>query len=123
MLNQTLYSDALYAKGDVLEFGGNDSRTSIYVALPTVLRGHALNVNVARRGPRLEVRVNGFIRVTGLDLLASDGVLHVLNEVLLPPKKIGGEMRRHDGADSIGVELLKQRLGGCVGEKPARMDL
>ena len=123
MLNQTLYSDALYAKGDVLEFGGDNSRASVYVELSTVLKGHALNVDVARRGPGLEVRVNGFIRVVGLDLLASDGVLHVVNEVLLPPKKIGGKMRRNGGGDSIGLELLKQRLGRCVGERSARMDL
>ncbi|KAJ6120802.1 hypothetical protein N7523_005082 [Penicillium sp. IBT 18751x] len=123
VLNQTMYSDALYAKGNVLEFGGNDSSASVHVGLPTMLKGQTLDVDVATRGSRVEVRVNGFVRVVGLDLVAKDGVLHVLNEVLLPSKKVGGKMRRDDGVDRIGVEWLTQQLGGCVGEKSARMDL
>jgi uncharacterized surface protein with fasciclin (FAS1) repeats len=129
VLNRTLYSDALYAKGDVLEFGANESSDSVHVGLPTVLKGHSLDVDVARRGPEVEVRVNGFNRVVGLDLLASDGVLHVLNQVLIPPKKVGGKVRptplfpAGDGGDGIGVEVLKERLGGCVEDESARMEL
>ncbi|KAJ5126909.1 hypothetical protein N7448_007688 [Penicillium atrosanguineum] len=122
VLNQTLYSDALYSKGGVFEFGGIESSASVHVGLLTVLKGHALDIDVARRGPGVEIRVNGFVRVVGLDLLASDGVLHVLNEVLVPPRKIGGKVKRDNGVDRIGVELLKQRLGGCVEDTSARME-
>jgi hypothetical protein len=49
-------------------------------------------------------------------------VLHVLNQVLIPPKKVGGKVTR-DGGDGIGVEVLKERLGGCVEDELARMEL
>ncbi|KAJ5331574.1 hypothetical protein N7476_001357, partial [Penicillium atrosanguineum] len=96
VLNQTLYSDALYSKGGVFEFGGIESSASVH----------------------------GEWVCSGcwLDLLASDGVLHVLNEVLVPPRKIGGKVKRDNGVDRIGVELLKQRLGGCVEDTSARME-
>jgi Secreted and surface protein containing fasciclin-like repeats len=123
VLNETLYSDALYAKGDVLEFGDDESSASVHVELPTVLKGRALDVDIARRGPEIEVRVNGFVRVVGLDLLASDGVLHVLDDLLIPPKKVGGKVKRNDEVTEIKVEVLKERLGGCVAGKLARIEL
>ncbi|OQD78474.1 hypothetical protein PENDEC_c001G04084 [Penicillium decumbens] len=123
VLNRTLYSDALYVKGDVREFRGNESSGSVHVKLPTVLRDHALNVNLVRRGPGVEVRVNGFYRVVGLDLLASDGVLHVLDRVLIPPKSVG-EMKWDDIEEDIEAEELKERLGGCMEDQSmARMEL
>jgi len=123
VLNRTLYSDALYVKGDVREFRGNESSGSVHVKLPTVLRDHALNVDLVRRGPGVEVRVNGFYRVVGLDLLASDGVLHVLDRVLIPPKSVG-EMKWDDIEEDIEAEELKERLGGCMEDQSmARMEL
>jgi uncharacterized surface protein with fasciclin (FAS1) repeats len=123
VLNETLYSDALYAKGDVLEFGHDESSASVHVELPTVLKGHALDVDVARSGPGVEVRVNGFNRVVGLDLLASDGVLHVLHDILIPPKKVGGKVKWEKEMTEIKIEMLKERLGGCAAGELARMEL
>lgn len=56
------------------------------------------------------VRVNGFWQVATLDLVAADGVVHVLDEVLVPPRRIGEKVKEEEG---LTLEVLKERLGGC----------
>ena len=52
---------------------------SVHVELPTLLHGQALHVYIAMRSPDSFVLVNGFHEVMTPDVLASDGVVHVLD--------------------------------------------
>lgn len=90
VVNQTLYTDAFYdaTKDESVVLG----RPPYYhFDLPTVLGGKPLAVDVARYGPFVEIRINGFSRVTVHDGVASDGVIQVVSDVLIPPKNGGGE--------------------------------
>ena len=55
------------------------------------------------------MRINGFSGVAVYDGVAKDGVIHSLNNVLIPPKKIGGELVEWDG-EELEEEDLKERL-------------
>jgi len=95
VVDQTLYSDAFYdAKKDKDDGEAEDieSRPPYYhYDLPTVLQGKYLAVDVARYGPFVTIRINGFSRVTIHDGVASDGVIQVVSDVLVPPKNAAGE--------------------------------
>ncbi|KAI9804939.1 MAG: hypothetical protein M1833_006242 [Piccolia ochrophora] len=106
---QTLYSDAFYKNE---EAGAENIPKGIYhVDLPTLLGGRSLGVDIARYGGFISIKVNGFSRVTVQDGIAKDGVIQVVGNVLIPPKKLGEQA-------SIGEELtvdeLKERLGPYV---------
>lgn len=126
VLNRTLYSDAFYdAHGKKDEYGHHENGdAAVQVQLPTLLKKHKVSVDVARRGMDVMVRVNGLHRVVTLDLVAADGVVHVLDEVLIPPRRVGRKMNGTEEAEELTVEILKEKLGGC-GERPGkkRMEL
>lgn len=48
------------------------------------------------------------------DGVAKDGVIHGLSDVLIPPKKVGGEMWQ---GETLTVEDLKERLAPFVEEE------
>jgi uncharacterized surface protein with fasciclin (FAS1) repeats len=108
VVGKTLYSDAFFdATGDDEDVA---TRPPYYhYDLPTVLEGKALAVDVARYGPFVEIRINGFSRVTIHDGVASDGVIQVVSDVLLPPKNAAGEMVYWKG-EEMSVEEFKERL-------------
>jgi hypothetical protein len=56
--------------------------------------------------------INGFNRVTVLDGVAMDGVIHVVPSVLIPPKTPGGKVEVLDG--ELTVEELVERLSPFV---------
>jgi uncharacterized surface protein with fasciclin (FAS1) repeats len=109
VVNQTLYSDAFY---DATSEDGKASETArppyYHFDLPTVL-GKPLAVDVARYGPFVEIRINGFSRVTIHDGVASDGVIQVVSDVLIPPKNAGADAAYWQG-EEMSVEEFKQRL-------------
>jgi uncharacterized surface protein with fasciclin (FAS1) repeats len=106
--DQTLYSDAFFdgrKKEDRIAGSPYD-----HYELETVLDGKSLSVDLAHYGPFTEIRVNGFSRVTVHDGVASDGVIQVVSNVLIPPKNAAsGEQVWWKGED-LDVEDLKQRL-------------
>ncbi|TPX23348.1 hypothetical protein DIZ76_012678 [Coccidioides immitis] len=80
VFGHTLYSDAYHQpKKD------EDSKT-IHVDLPTLLENHRLSIDIARFYRFATMKINGFISVASSDIIARDGVIHVLNDVLIPPK-------------------------------------
>jgi uncharacterized surface protein with fasciclin (FAS1) repeats len=109
VVDQTLYSDAFYdgRKDDKKTVDGHPSH--YHYDLPTVLCHKSLAIDVGRYGPFVEIRINGFSRVTIHDGVASDGVIQVVSDVLIPPKNPGGEQIFWKG-EELEVEDLKERL-------------
>ncbi|PNS14850.1 Periostin [Sphaceloma murrayae] len=111
----TLYSDAAY-------FPKDDEDKNVLIKdvpkgyyhfdLPTLLEDRELSVDVARYGGFISIKVNGFARVTVQDGIARDGVIHVVGDVLVPPKKFPPGMTETDEYEGgeICVEELKRRL-------------
>ncbi|KAL8908526.1 MAG: hypothetical protein Q9207_000736 [Kuettlingeria erythrocarpa] len=105
--NQTLYSDAYYAAESVDE---QDIPKGIFhIDLPTQLEDKSLAVDVARYGRLIEIKVNAFARVDIQDGIAADGVIQVVSDVLIPPKRIDRMVQHWQGED-LTVEDLKERL-------------
>ncbi|KAF2199654.1 FAS1 domain-containing protein [Delitschia confertaspora ATCC 74209] len=119
VVNQTLYSDAFFdGKDEESETG----RPPYYhLDLPTVLYGKPLAVDVVCHGPFVFIRINGFSKVTIHDGVAKDGVIQVVSDVLIPPKKMGSELVHWKG-EELSVEELKERLDPIV-ENEDNMEL
>lgn len=118
--DRTLYSDAFYDKhGRVDEYGRREEGDGVvHIELPTLPRRKRISVDVARRGMEVLLRVNGFWQIVTLDMVAADGVVHVLDEVLVPPRRIG--VKEEEG---LTVDDLKKRLGGCGERGTSRREL
>jgi len=117
VVNQTLYTDAFYnadGKDDSEEVA--DRPPYYHYDLPTVLDGKYLAVDVARYGPFVSVRINGFSRVTIHDGVASDGVIQVVSDVLIPPKNAASGEQMFWKGEEMSVEELKERLAPFVVE-------
>lgn len=111
VVNQTLYTDAFY---DANKKHDGDEKAAdrppyYHYDLPTVLDDKYLAVDVARYGPFVSIRINGFSRVTVHDGVASDGVIQVVSDVLIPPKNANGEQTIWQG-EELSVEEFKERL-------------
>lgn len=81
--------------------------------LPTLLDDRALSIDVARYGRIISIKINGFATVTVEDGIAKDGVIHVVSNVLIPPKQLGGMEQQYEGED-LTVEDLVHRLDPYV---------
>ncbi|KAF4549961.1 Fasciclin domain-containing protein 7 [Elsinoe fawcettii] len=119
----TVYSDAVYySGGDDKEMtatkpchhgadkqDGKVPKGYYHLDLPTLLEGRELSVDIARYGGFISIKINGFARVTVQDGIARDGVIHVVGDVLVPPKKFppGNAVEEFGEMD---VEDLKERL-------------
>lgn len=108
VIDQTLYTDAFYDTKSDDDNSSSGHPGNVHYDLETVLGKH-ISVDLARWGPFVEIRINGFSRVTVHDGVASDGVIQVVSNVLIPPKTGGGEGAFWDG-EEIDVEDLKERL-------------
>ncbi|KAF2083263.1 FAS1 domain-containing protein [Saccharata proteae CBS 121410] len=107
VVDQTLYSDAFYR-------GSEQKRTDsgyFHVDLPTLLDDRSLSVDVAKYGPFISIKINGFSRVVVQDGIAKDGVIQVVGNVLVPPKKLSmrEEVTMWMG-EEMSVEEFKERL-------------
>ncbi|KAJ5774783.1 hypothetical protein N7457_009679 [Penicillium paradoxum] len=130
--NRTLYSDVLYTKNGKIQklfadrdggHGGGLEEDSANVRLETLLKDHKVAVDV-ERSEEVIMRLDGFDRVGHLDLLARDGVVHVLDRVLIPPRKI--KDKYYDESENVRelmVEELVERLDDCVYEEVRRGEL
>jgi len=117
VVDQTLYSDAFFNQSE----GNDQSDTAqntgnFHVDLPTVLKDRYLSVDSTRYGPFVEIRINAFSRVTIHDGVASDGVIQVVSNVLIPPKTHQGEHVYWEG-EEMSVDDLKERLEPLVGSE------
>jgi len=110
VVDQTLYTDAFYdgTKKDDAEVA--DRPPYYHYDLPTVLKGKYLAVDVAKYGPFVSIRINGFSRVTVHDGVASDGVIQVVSDVLIPPKNAASGEQSFWQGQEMSVEDLKERL-------------
>lgn len=54
------------------------------------------------------MKINGFTRVATSDVIAKDGTMHLLNDVLIPPKKPGSI--EVEDPQQLTVEELVERL-------------
>jgi uncharacterized surface protein with fasciclin (FAS1) repeats len=115
VVDQTLYTDAFYdgTKDDRSVQGGRPPY--YHYDLPTVL-GKNLAVDVTSYGPFTLIRINGFSRVTIHDGVASDGVIQVVSDVLIPPKNAAGAEQEFWKGEEMSVEELKERLQPWVEE-------
>ncbi|KAF2689164.1 FAS1 domain-containing protein [Lentithecium fluviatile CBS 122367] len=111
VVDQTLYSDAFYdaTSEDLVEA---TRPPYFHVDLPTALDDKSLAVDVTRYGPFVSIRINGFSRVTVHDGVASDGVIQVVSDVLIPPKKPsnGNDAEGFWKGEEMTVEEFKERL-------------
>lgn len=113
--NETLYSDEYYGKPDAagsVEVDGESGRNGHFrVDLPTLLHGKHLSIDIARFHRLITIRVNGRTRVSVQDALAKDGVVHVVDSILLPPRKHKGAWEEEEEEDGeIDVDELIERL-------------
>ncbi|KAL4954246.1 FAS1 domain-containing protein [Aspergillus filifer] len=124
--DEVLYSDVLYKDGEVRPFGFDSSiarrrspETGVdgfaHLDLPTLLGGeHKIAVDVAHYGPYVSFKVNGGQRVGFADVLGKDGVIHVLDRVLIPPRRLGGFVVEE--SKEMELEELVERLEPFVEE-------
>ncbi|KAI1472507.1 FAS1 domain-containing protein [Daldinia caldariorum] len=132
--NETLYSDAYYGPGTAAAaafaeagFEGKDAGDSsseeeeeevgtkgarhYHLDLPSLLGDAHLAVDITRWFGFITIKVNGRVVVSIQDALARNGVLQVVDHVLIPPHN-----RRHhggaweEGEGEISVEELVERL-------------
>lgn len=118
VVNETLYSDAYYGNGHDEEHqgGGDEEEEKMnesnywHVDLPSLLDGKPISVDVKQRWGWVSIVVNGWVRVAAQDIVAEDGVIQVVNAVLIPPRKPGqhGAAVEEDG--EVEVEDLMARL-------------
>ena len=72
-----------------------------------------MSIDVGRYGRLISIKINGFSTVTIEDGIASDGVIHVVSNVLIPPKSIGG-MKQEWHGEEMSEEEFKERLDPYV---------
>ena len=118
VVNQTLYSDAYYGSASAEALNdvrnGHDVGTEdfpkgrFHVDLPTLLNGSTVGVDIGRYGGLISMHVNHFSKVVVQDAVAKDGVLHIINSILMPPKKHG---HKDDVQEAeMSVEDFKERM-------------
>jgi len=107
----TLYSDAIYKTktSDVTVMEDLPIKGHFHIDLPTLLENRGLSVDIVRFAGFINIKINGFSAVGVQDAIAEDGVIHVVRNVLIPPKKIGGEQQQWNG-EELSVEEFKERL-------------
>jgi uncharacterized surface protein with fasciclin (FAS1) repeats len=100
-----------------------------FFKLPTLLSNHSLPIAVIKFGPFVRLKVNQFATVVVKDGLAKDGVIQVVNRVLIPPrpKKPSGLNEENDwdvfaqedeeyGPEGMSLEDFIDRMAPYVTE-------
>jgi uncharacterized surface protein with fasciclin (FAS1) repeats len=103
--NQTLYTDAFYGPSH-----GKEASTTghLHFDLPTLLKDKNLSVDIGTWGAFATIKINAFSTVTVADGVASDGVIQVVSNVLIPPRTPGD--RTETFFEEMDLEEFKQRL-------------
>ncbi|KAJ5096803.1 hypothetical protein N7456_007524 [Penicillium angulare] len=133
---KTVYSDVVYGdQEDMDEFSeievyekDKDAKWRprrypvVRVDAQTLLDGQGMNLHLRRREMVSKMRVNGFWEPRVVDVLAGDGVIHVLDRVLFPPKVAGKvTVKGREMVDEVGVMgTLRDLLEEC---RPKKKDL
>jgi len=120
--DNTLYSDAYYKAGSSSPSDTvgveNAPKGYFHIDLPTMLKDRNLAVDIARYGGFISIKVNAFARVGVQDGICEDGVIQVMDDVIVPPKKVGGpgseEVQYWDGESEMSVEEFVDRFEGLV---------
>lgn len=132
--NNTLYGDAFYQdrhggghdkrKGGssvghqltISSSGSDERRRSVRISLPTLLGRSSVSVANNNLGGWRRLTVNVYAPATAADIVAKEGVIHVVTRVLVPPKKGSSVVESESGGDKISVEELKERLDDYLDE-------
>ncbi|KAK3695466.1 fasciclin domain family [Podospora appendiculata] len=132
--NETLYSDAFYKEEhsdrddhDSGEEGADTLTDYWHVDLPSLLDEKPIHVDFRRWKGFITILVNGGIRVAVQDGIAADGVIQVVDRVLIPPHKRhhhgddgdDGDDGSKDDDENLSVEELKARLSPYVEDGPS----
>lgn len=127
--NQTLYSDAFYkgkddGKGtEEVKLWNDDEPVEeqglkhYHVDLPSLLGERNIAVDTTRWGGFIDVKVNGYIHVAIQDVVTKNGVIHVVDNVLLPHRAPGDHGPHHPGSGEVSVEDLVEILEPYVDEE------
>jgi len=107
----TLYSDAIYNDSADAPPHHKVPKSVIHVDLPTGLEGKSLSIDIARWGRFVTMKINGFTKVSVLDGIAKDGVIHVLSNVLIPPKTPGASSVADE---DLSLEEFQARLAPFI---------
>ncbi|RMD39204.1 hypothetical protein DV735_g5921, partial [Chaetothyriales sp. CBS 134920] len=112
--NVTLYSDAIYKSTAESEQQSphGPPRGLFHVDLPTALPHRSLSIDIARFGRLISLKINAFNKVVVSDGIAADGVIHVVPNVLIPPKQLGGDDSAAE--DEIDLDEFTERLAPYV---------
>lgn len=112
VFGQTLYSDHIYPEpkeDDDEAAAAGVPKGRLHYDLPTLLEGKSLAIDIARWGRLIEIKINAFFRVAVSDGVAKDGVVHVVSNVLIPPKtSASGELLHYDGGDLTEEDLMER---------------
>lgn len=108
VVNETLYSDAYYGHQSLsLDEPVEDYENGhSHIDLPTLLGDKSLSIDMARWYGIITIKINGYTKVAVQDGIAKDGVVQVLENVLIPPHEHKGFF----GAGEIKVHDLIERL-------------
>ncbi|ORY67648.1 Fasciclin domain-containing protein [Pseudomassariella vexata] len=111
--NETLYSDAYYGKPSAGIDENIDARPGghYHVDLPTLLDDKNIAVDVMSWAGYTIMKVNQHTTVAVQDVVSKSGVIHVVNNVLIPPNTYKGD---HVRDDLIEIDELMQRLDPYV---------
>lgn len=109
--NATVYSDTFYDKRSGLD-SNSPTVGGEHYNLETFLPGASLSVDIAHYLALRVIKVNGFTSVAFHDAVGSNGVLHAVNRVVLPPRD-----GKHVDMNDITVQDLKDSLRPYVTEE------
>ena len=74
-----------------------------------MLKDRHLSIDIARFGGLIDFRINGFAGLAASNVVAYDGVLHGVSNVLIPPKEVNGHLEAWTG-EELSEDDLKERL-------------
>ncbi len=114
VLDHTLYSDAFF--GPSKDESMMRPPPYYHYDLPTLLDDRYLAVDVKRYGPFVGIKINGFSRVTVHDGVASDGVIQVVSNVLVPPRQTSSGEQVFWQGEELSIEELEERFAPYVDE-------
>jgi len=109
VVNRTLYSDAYYEPKTMTDTSGYKK---YHVDLPSLLEGQNISVDIVGFYGFVRVFVNFVVRVAVPNIPVKEGVIHLIPEVLLPPKKPGSSSceETEDVSEPLSLEELIARL-------------
>ncbi|KAF3313503.1 hypothetical protein TWF173_006008 [Orbilia oligospora] len=126
VVNETLYSDAYYHPTSKAGVKPQDiPRGHYHVDLPTLLENKHLSIDISRFGGLITILINAQSTVKIQDVIAKDGVIQIVENVLVPPKKpptgdSAQEIEEFENAEELEntmgmtVEQFRERFEGLV---------